>query len=133
METGRSSATDLLDAWREASRAADLAARLALSATEAAEQAEEDAEAADDIAMMAEATAEAAERAALAARRAARRAALLAERLRTSRLDEAEGLAQEARDRESEAGNRFHERERAAHQGGNGREAPSRSAATKDL
>jgi hypothetical protein len=125
METGRSSDTDLLDAWREASRAADLAARLALGAAEAAEQAQEDAEAADDIATMAEATAEAAERAALAARRAARRAALLAERLRTSRLGEAEELAQEARDRESDAGDRYHDSECSAHRGGNGSEAAS--------
>src|SRR5512142_443433 len=67
--------TDLINAWRDAAQAADLADRLAHEAHEASERADGRADVASRIAILAEATASAAQRAAVSARDAAGHAA----------------------------------------------------------
>jgi hypothetical protein len=64
----------LLEAWQDATRAAELADRLAAVALKAGEGADRSAIGTEDIASLAEAAAEAAERAARSAREAATRA-----------------------------------------------------------
>ena len=71
--------TNLLEQWREATRAADLAERLARLALESADLADEEALASEEIATLAEAAAESAARAATTARAAAERAKTLAD------------------------------------------------------
>jgi methyl-accepting chemotaxis protein len=104
MVDGKSTA-DLLDAWREATRAAELAAQLATHASQVAARADDTSVAAEEIAKLAEQAAKAAERAAVTARHAAKRAAELA---RTSRANQASGsdvvvAARAAEDRAREA------------------------------
>jgi hypothetical protein len=118
------STADLLVAWRETTHAAELAERLARLAAEAAAQADENASASEQIARMAERAARAAERAALSARQAAHQAAALAERNRKERLGQADDDAVSARIVESEARDRFHDAESAAH----GRQTEATSA-----
>lgn len=72
------SRVELLDAWREAMRAAELAERLARLAETAAEDADEGAAAAEEIAELAERAAVAATNAAQSARNAANRTASIA-------------------------------------------------------
>ena len=74
----RKTTGELLDAWRDATRAAELADSLAASASDTSILADSTADAAEQIAKLAEKAAKAAERAALTARDAARRAADLA-------------------------------------------------------
>ena len=83
-------AAELLEQWREASRAAELAERLANLASETAERADQGAIAAEEIARMAERAAKAADRAATSGRRAAERAAAFARDNRTGRLADAD-------------------------------------------
>ena len=104
------STADLLEKWREASRAAELAKRLAESALEAAERAERNAMASEEIAQMAERTADAAAQAAQTARRAADAAAgyltdTSGPRLRSAEtmVDATEGNETAARDAYQEA------------------------------
>lgn len=105
---------DLLEQWREATRAAELAERLAKMATEAAERADQNAIASEEIARMAEQAAEAAERAARTAREAADRASAFAEESRSGRVADADQAALETRAEEGAARDRYHEAERAA-------------------
>jgi hypothetical protein len=72
-------ATDLLDAWRDAVRAAQLTERLADIAAEAVARTEADALAAEEVAVLAEAAAYSAEAAAAKARATSERARAAAE------------------------------------------------------
>src|SRR5689334_9689127 len=82
VDVNRVSATELLDAWRDALRAAELAERLASSALRAADRGDRDAATAEELAVLAEEAASAAERAARVAREAATKAAMDAKGLR---------------------------------------------------
>jgi hypothetical protein len=96
---------ELLDAWRDATRAAELAERLATVALEAAQHADRTALTSEEIVTLADAAASAAERAAVTAREAATRArhdATAFLRLDTEAADRAaaaRAVAAEARDR----------------------------------
>lgn len=105
---------DLLEAWRETTRAADLAERLATIALEAADHAERDAEASEDIARMAERAAKSSERAAQIARKASDRAAKLAQEHRTMKLHDADRDLVNARETEAVARDAYHRAERQA-------------------
>jgi hypothetical protein len=110
----RPSTGELLMQWRDATRAAELAARLAEMATQAADQADRSALASDQIARMAEKAALAAERAARSARKAARLAADLATENREQRLRIADEELVTARASEAQARGLYHEAEQAA-------------------
>lgn len=104
---------ELLEQWREATRAAELAARLAKMAADSVDRTEKGASAAEELAQLAERAAEAASAAAETARRAADQAAELArqsvaDRTRDDKVTTAaEGLEEQARER-------YHEAEREA-------------------
>ena len=102
---------ELLAAWREATRAAELTQRLAEVATESAEQAEMNAVGAEEIADLAEQTALAAARAAKRARAAAVHARELARQRREEQVSGAEASAARARAAEAEARTQYHEAE----------------------
>ena len=102
---------DLLTAWRDATRAAELADRLAQMAADAAETADRSAMASEEIARMAERAAKAADRAAVSARDAAQRAAALARESREHRLVDADTLVATARAEEAAAREAYHKRE----------------------
>jgi hypothetical protein len=106
---------DLLAAWRDATRAAELADRLAGMASEAADTADRSAMASEEIARMAERAAKAADRAATSAREAAKRAAALATESRERRLVDADTLVASARADESAARDAYHRRESEVH------------------
>jgi hypothetical protein len=108
------STAELLTAWRDATRAAELADRLAQLASEAADTADRSALASEDIAKMAERTAKASDRAATSARAAAKRAAEFAADTRTSRLRDADDVVRSARAEEAAARHAYHRRETAA-------------------
>ena len=101
------STAELLDAWRDASRAAELAERLAELARAAAIKGDRDANTAHEIATLAEEVAASAERAAQAARDAARTAADEAGVLHAE-SDRASEAASNARASASEARDEFH-------------------------
>ena len=107
---------ELLEAWRETTRAADLADRLARIATESAEAADQTALDAEKIATMAERAAVAAERAAKTARIAAVHARDLAREHRDRRMVDANDAVSSARADEVEARDRYHQAEADAHQ-----------------
>jgi hypothetical protein len=100
--------TELLAAWRDAVRAADLAARLAEQATEAALEADLRAEDAEEVARLAEGAAEAAMRTADRARGAARAAAEVARGHRERDVPDSEQAADIARREEKLAGGAYH-------------------------
>jgi hypothetical protein len=104
---------DLLDAWREAIRAAELADRLAELASQAVAKAEADAIAAADLAAMAERAADAAQAAAIKARAEAKRLRAAADAAQVEQ-DRDIGLSDEARRRESAARDVYHEAEAEA-------------------
>ena len=114
--------SELLDAWRDASRAAELAERLAEVARSAVEKGERDAASTEEIATLAEEVAASASRAAAAAREAARIAASEASSLREG-LEGADRSATDARSVEGTARDRYHDAETDARQryGGDGR------------
>jgi hypothetical protein len=101
---------ELLDAWRYASRAAELAERLAEIARNAVEKGERDAASTEEIATLAEEVAASASRAATAAREAARIAATEASSLREG-LQGADLSAIDARTAEGTARDRYHDAE----------------------
>lgn len=101
---------ELLDAWRDTSRAAELAERLAEVARSAVEKGERDAASTEEIATLAEEVAASASRAAAAARDAARIAASEASGLRGD-LEGADRTAADARIAEGTARDRYHEAE----------------------
>jgi hypothetical protein len=108
------STADLLSAWRDATRAAELADRLAKLASEAADTADRSAMASEDIAKMAERAARAAERAAVSARAAAKRAADFAAETRATRLRDADEVVSRARADEAAARDAYHRSETTA-------------------
>ena len=101
---------ELLDAWRDASRAAELAERLAEVARNAVDKGERDAASTEEIATLAEEVAASASRAAAAAREAARIAASEALSLREG-LEGADRSATDARTAEGSARDRYHDAE----------------------
>lgn len=114
---------DLLTAWRDATRAAELAERLARMAAETAETADRSALASAEIAKLAERAAKAAERAALSARQAAQRAAQFADETRDHRLQDADDVVTQVRAEEVAARDAYRRseesaRERPAHDEG---------------
>ncbi len=104
----------LLEEWREAARAAELAERLAELAKASVERSDKGAAAAEEIAGLAERAARHAERAARVARDASNHAAAFARDNRSGRLADADWAAVSARDAEIAAGERYHEAERQA-------------------
>ena len=87
MDAGAKSTGELLDAWRDATRAAELADSLSSNASDASTLADEAEAAAEEIARLAEQAATAAERAAVTARTAALRANALAQFSRERRTN----------------------------------------------
>jgi methyl-accepting chemotaxis protein len=102
------STEELLDAWRDATRAAELAERLATAALRAVERADQDAATAQELATLAEDAATSAERAAEAARQAARRAVEAAAEMRDDQAS-ADASVTETRLTESDARSRYHD------------------------
>jgi len=107
------STAELLEQWREAVRASELAARLARMAAESVERTAREADAAEELAKLAERAADAASEAAVTARRAAQLAAEVAQQSVTDqrRDDDASTAAQAVED---EARDRYHQAEQAA-------------------
>ena len=105
---------ELLEQWREATRAAELAERLAKVAAESAARADEVALAADEIARFAERAAKASDRAARSARQAAERATTFARTSRSGSLADADQTVTDTRAEEQAAVGRYHEAERQA-------------------
>jgi hypothetical protein len=104
---------DLLTAWREATRAAELAERLARMALEAADQADARAVASEEIAALARQAAESATRAAEVATAAAAQDAESARLARIEHVRDAEDAAEGAL-AEEEAKRQYHEAEEEA-------------------
>ena len=105
---------DLLEQWREATRAAELAERLAKLAQLSVERSDRDSVAAQEIAKIAESAARHAERAAKIARQASDRAMAFASENRSGYLAEADAAVTTSRDEESAARDRYHAAEEAA-------------------
>lgn len=103
---------DLLEQWREATRAAELAERLAKLAAESAIRSDQAAIGAAEIARMAERAAKSAERASRSARQAADRAASWARENRASNLADADRAVADTRAEETAARDRYHDAER---------------------
>jgi hypothetical protein len=119
------STSELLEQWRDATRAAELAERLAQLARVSAERSDKDSVAAQEIAKIAERAAKHAERTARIAREAADRAMAYAQENRSANLAGAEAAATETRANESAARVRYHDAERAVHERqGDGLAAP---------
>ena len=106
---------ELLEQWREATRAAELAERLAKLAQTSVERSDRDAVAAQEIAKIAETAARHAERAAKIARQASNRALAFASENRSGYLADADSAVTDTREEESLARGRFHHAEQAAH------------------
>jgi hypothetical protein len=107
------STTDLLDAWREALRAAELAERLARLAEATAEDADESAAASEEIAQLAEKAAVAATNAAQSARNAANRTASIAKGRRDG-VSHAQDIEHGTRQAETSAKVEYHRAEEEA-------------------
>ena len=105
---------ELLEQWREATRAAKLAERLAELAKASVERADRDLVAADDIAEVAEGAANHAERAARLAREAAGRARAFANQERGNRMAESDVAVAATQADETDARNRYHDAETEA-------------------
>jgi hypothetical protein len=97
----------LLDAWREAMRAAELAERLARLAEATAEDADESAAASEEIAQLAERAADAASNAAQSARNAANRTATIAKGRREG-VSHAQDSERDTRQAETTAKDEYH-------------------------
>ena len=106
--------SELLEQWREATRAAELAERLAQLAQRSVERSDKDAVAAQEIAKIAERAAKHAERTARIAREASDRALAFAAENREGYLAEADATVVSARGEESAARTRYHAAEQAA-------------------
>lgn len=104
------STANLLDAWREAMRAAELAERLARLAEATAEDADESAVASEEIAQLAERAAVAASNAAQSARNAASRTAAVA-KLRRDGVSHAQDTERGTRQAETTAKDDYHRAE----------------------
>lgn len=101
------STADLLDAWREAMRAAELAERLARLAEATAEDADESAVASEEIAQLAERAAVAATNAAQSARNAAHRTASVAKERRDG-VSHSQDIERDTRQAETTAKDEYH-------------------------
>jgi methyl-accepting chemotaxis protein len=110
------STADLLDAWREATRAAELAERLARFAEATAEDADESAAASEEIAQLAERAADAATNAAQSARNAANRTASIAKGRRDG-VSPAQDTERGTRHVETTAKGEYHRAEEVARDG----------------
>lgn len=108
---------DLLEHWREATRAAELAERLAKLAAESAQRADRAAVASEEIARMAERAARASDRAARSARQAAGQAATFARDARAETLADADRSVADARTEQEAAGQRYRDAERSGQAG----------------
>lgn len=102
---------DLLNAWRDAVRAAELAERLATAAAKAADDADQRAVVSAELAELAEQAAAAASRAAARAAAAAKEATALAKALRQDGLAEAQHTVEASKANAAEARIAFHEAE----------------------
>ena len=109
MQQEPATTAELLAAWREATRAAELAERLSQLAAETADRAEANAFASEEIADMAEEAAAAATRAAERARAAAVRAREVAGTDRNDQLAKAAATETQARAVERDAQAKYHE------------------------
>ena len=107
------STADLLDAWREATRAAELAERLARYAEATAEDADESAAASEEIAQLADRAAAAATNAAQSARNAANRTASIAKERRDG-VAPAQDIERGTRQAEANAKGEYHRAEEDA-------------------
>jgi hypothetical protein len=116
MDTNHPTTAELLEVWREATRAAELAERIAEIASETARQADRNAAASEEIAKLAEGASKAAERAAQKARTAANHARRLANANRDVGLQDARAIAVSARAEEERTRNVYHAAEREARQ-----------------
>ena len=105
---------ELLEQWREATRAAELAERLAKLAQQSVERSDRDAVAAQEIAKIAERAAKHAERTAKIAREASDRALGFAQENRAGYLAEADEAVVTTREEEDAARERYHAAERVA-------------------
>ena len=105
---------ELLEQWREATRAAQLAERLADLAKASVERSDKDAASAQEIAKIAEQAAKHADRAARIARQAADRAAAFASENRAVHLAEADDAVGATRAEETAARDRYHGAEQEA-------------------
>ncbi len=104
----------LLEQWRETTRAAELAERLANLARASVERSDRDSVAAQEIAKIAEQAAKHADRTARIAREAAERALAFAAENRSGYLADAEAAVTSTREEELTARDRYHEAERRA-------------------
>jgi hypothetical protein len=105
---------ELLEQWREATRAAELAERLAKLAAQSVERADRDAAAAEDLAKLAKRAAQAAERAAASASRTAEQASAFARESRAGTLVDAEQAVADTKADEATARDRYQDAERGA-------------------
>lgn len=104
---------ELLEQWRDATRAAELAERLANLAKLSVDRSDRDAAGAQEIAKIAQRAAKHAERTARIAQDAADRARAFATENREGYLAEADAAVASTRDEEVTARGRFHAAERA--------------------
>ena len=114
VEDRRVTTTELLAAWREATRAAEEAAEHARLVEEAADKADTDAVAVAEIAELARKAVEAAQRAAERAQAAADRARAFAAYQRNPIVGDARHTEEDARAAEAEAREHYHEAETEA-------------------
>ena len=105
------STSDLLNTWREASRAAEVAAQLAKQAVESAATSDLTATAAEEIADLAERAAEAADTVARRARAAADEARRVANHERDQNVPNAAAADMEAMAKETDARDAYHRAE----------------------
>jgi multidrug efflux pump subunit AcrA (membrane-fusion protein) len=103
----------LLEQWRDATRAAELAERLAKLALASATRSDRDAQASQEIARIAERAAKSAERTAQIAREASERAQAFAAAYRLGYLAEADAAVVTAQQELTLASDRYHDAERA--------------------
>lgn len=119
---------DLLTAWRDATRAAELARRLAEAAEGLAEAAMHDALAAEEVAALADIAAQAAETAASRARATADRMRGAAETATTTGRHSAAAVVTETNEKETSARDRYHAAEREARTRQDGEQAGRRDS-----
>jgi hypothetical protein len=104
---------ELLEQWRDATRAAELAERLANLAKQSVDRSDRDAAGAQEIAKIAQRAAKHAERTAKIAQEASDRARAFAVENRSGYLAEADAAVASSRDEEATARDRFHAAERS--------------------
>lgn len=108
MQEGLVTKAELLETWRDAVRAAELAERLAANAAEAAQHADLRSEVSAELADLAEQAAETAQRAAQRARAVAAEAAQLATTMHEESVPKADDTYAAARELEATARSAYH-------------------------